>query len=884
MFARIFLTVWFVLAATSLAHAGALFGLVGLLTSTSIGKLVLGVALKVGASLLQKVLAKGNQKQPSGVKGTIEVGGVKPRSFIVGTYATPGHLVYANTWGQVNKTPNAGFCQVISVSNLPVNSISNDVWVGGAKVVRQQGLEHPASHAWFGTGSYAFPSYERDGYYFLFAKYYPGGATVPDSKMRSVFGGDGLRPWTADMVGRGDAHVILTAEFKRDLFKGFPEARFVVEGIKLYDPRKDSTVGGSGSQRWGDETTYAFTDNPAVIIYNILRGIYYNGEKVYGGNVPAARLPLSSWFAAMNECDVIVDGQRQFRCGYEIEVDQQPLNVIEELLKSCNGRMAEIGGVYKIHVGAPALPAYFFTDESVVISEEQSFDPFPGLENTFNGVSASYPEPDAAWEMKDAPVRYSTDYIAADDGRENFADVTFAAVPYAIQVQRLQKALLEENRRFRRHRHTLPPEAWLLEPLDTVSWTSERNGYTNKLFLISAMDDLENVNQAVSIQEVDPSDYNWTPGTDELPYTVGPVSPIEPAPQPMVDWHAEPASVDDANGIQRRPAILLSWDGDQVDVQAVEFEVRLATTLEVVYRGRSDQPAIGSILITQGLLPNTDYQVRGRYIPYSNRQTLWSGWLAVTTWDVRLSIYYDIDLDGINELVNDATDWVGWNTREEIERARHNILLDIEQDAANYLDKQSLRSELAATTGNMSARWSEDITLLLGGQTALAQRLEVLEVTVEEDIAEAVDLLTTQIENVDGRVTANATAITALTATVDDVSAEANFRMEVTAGTGGYASRIGAQARVGGSGNWRSASWFLDVPADDNDPTRFAVVADQFVVTDGTTDATPFVVKSGTVYAENIRLGTLNFDQLSSNNGKLLLKGSGSNASIEIFN
>ncbi|TXR46351.1 hypothetical protein [Phyllobacterium endophyticum] len=62
-----------------------------------------------------------------------------------------------------------------------------------------------------------------------------------------------------------------------------------------YDIRRDSTNGGSGAHRWDNPATWEPSDNPVVLIYNIIRGIYYGTEWVYGGqNLPAYRLPASN--------------------------------------------------------------------------------------------------------------------------------------------------------------------------------------------------------------------------------------------------------------------------------------------------------------------------------------------------------------------------------------------------------------------------------------------------------------------------------------------------------------------------------------------------------------------------------------------------------------
>ena len=48
--------------------------------------------------------------------------------------------------------------------------------------------------------------------------------------------------------------------------------------MRLYDPRRDSTVGGSGAQRWSDPSSWTpfgggANDNPVVQIYNLMLGL-----------------------------------------------------------------------------------------------------------------------------------------------------------------------------------------------------------------------------------------------------------------------------------------------------------------------------------------------------------------------------------------------------------------------------------------------------------------------------------------------------------------------------------------------------------------------------------------------------------------------------------
>ena len=121
-----------------------------------------------------------------------------------------------------------------------------------------------------------------------------------------------------------------------------------------------------------------------------------------------------------------------------------------------------------------------------------------------------------------------------------------------------------------------------------------------------------------------------------------------------------------------------------------------------------------------------------------------------------------------------------------------------------------------------------------GPGSAIVSRIETLEVQIEEDIASAVDALTTRIEVTEAGIVANANAITTTNVTVNGISANTAFRASSSyAPAAGYAARIGLEARTGSTGTYRSAAIFIDVPAVTSAPTRVAINADQFVVTSG---------------------------------------------------
>lgn len=781
-----------------------------------VGSFLLKTAVGVGLSLLAQSLA-GKPKDPTfSINGTLQGGGDVPRSFIMGRTATAGSLVFVNTWGQDGDTPNAYLTQVIALSDMPVRGLA-EVWVNGER----------ATLGGLTDRGYAVNEYPDS----LWVKFYDGTQTTADSFLFTSVS-NGNRWWNPDRIGRGVAYAIVTARVSKNMFSGVPSFKFVLEGLRLYDISRDSTQGGVGPQRFADPATWGGDGDflPAVQIYNLLRGITYNGQWFYGlQNLSSSRLPAAAWIAQIEKHRAgtleSTGWVNTYRSGGEIQVEAPLTSAIEALLTACQGRISEVGGVYYLHSGAPDAPVIAFTDDDILSTEEQEFTPFLGLADTINGVSANYPSPADGWVAKTAPPLYRTDLEAIDGNRRLMADVDLNFVPYPEQVQRLMKSALEEARRFRRHTIVLPPRFWAYATPGTVfSWTSERNGYIAKLMRIDGVADRANLDVMIDITEVDPADYDWSSDTEFKPPVDGQLGVIRPTPQPIVDWFAEPATVKDSSGEDRRPAIRLTWDnsdGRLDDVIGIEYEVRLQATLEKVSEGRTDQPQVGSMVISQSLLPAESYVVRGRYIPGGDRPVLWSGFIPVITPNILLSdkdVFVDIDLTGVEE----ALGWLRNSTRTAQDAIDGILAGMMELSVVAYKDTRNLAREMSVELGAARAEYREDIQLAVNETMAVAGKVETL------------------------------------TAALGGSSAFVNVAWAAIAAPSGYAARYGVTAAVN-DGAYRAASLLLDVPANPALPTRVIVQAGQFVVAsdDGATIKRPFTVQDGVLYANDIRANTL---------------------------
>jgi hypothetical protein len=692
-----------------------------------------------------------SQQKVMGVAGALRAGGDVPRAFGVGRHITGGSLVYANYWGSwtdgpAHNSPNAYFTQVIAVSDLPGEQLTG-FWIDGQKCTLFTGP--PTSSTIFGTSVNEYRGGDPTDH--LWVKYYDGRQTAADPFLMSAVS-SAERPWGADRIGKGMCYVILTAfvgSGDHDWFSGFPTAKFELSGIPLYDPSRDDTVGGSGSHRYDDPATWGGDgdDLPAVQAYNVLRGIRYDGDWFYGlQNMGPARLPPANWIAQIEKCRAAIDGvsgpEPTYRCGGQINIDAQPANAIDAFLTACQGRLCEIGGFYKIYLGAPDASVLDFTDDDLLSSEDQTFRPFFSLADSINGIQGTYPDPAQGWEIATAPPLYRTDLEARDGNRRLMANPQFNFVPYPAQVQRLQKSGIEEAQRARTHVIPLPAFYWQLEPGDIVTWNSDRNGYVNKLFRVDVVTDCANLDVALNVTEVDPADYDWDHDTDFVEPNIGPtVIPYVP-PQGVLDWFAEGVALLDADAVSRRPAIRIAWDPSLAAISGMQYEVRLAADLSHVTRGRTDQYTAGALIIAQGIIPVTNYEVRGQYIPSGPRDMLWSDWLPVTTPDViseSLPASIVTQVTSVMDYLNDRLAEV----EQRLATAQSKIA------AQDYEEFKSVRSQLNARSGQAEANITELQSVMVSSDTALASQINSVNAKFGPDFS-SVDTVSQAVATLNG--------------------------------------------------------------------------------------------------------------------------------------
>lgn len=713
--------------------------------ATPLGGLVTSVGLNIGAQLLGQAFG-GQQRQSTRAPGVVlqvQAGGDVPVQFPLGWTATAGMRSYMGTWGSAGGTPNAFAVEERVLSWLPCPDRPVP-WIGEQRCT----VDWDATPT---TQGYPVLEFRQGGVDYAWVRYEDGTQTTASAYMTSVFGSHPDRPYDSGMVGHGCAKVQVTLRRNREIWSSFPELLFETTGIALYDISQDSSEGGDGDQRWDDPATWTPSSNLAVQMYNLRRGLFYypadfdaatndNRQWVYGGSnkrpLTSYRLPAASWIAAIaasaNEVDIGDDEtEPAYRAGLVVTGDAQPREVLDGLRRAGSARMAEVGGRYELLVGAPGAAVYSFTDADIVITDPQTFDPFRGIEQTYNAVEGNYTEPAERWTSKPAPGRYNTEWEAEDGGRTLPMALPLLVVPYANQVQRVHQAAANDNRNFREFTLSLPPDAYdVVKPNQVVSWTSAGNGFTAKSFQVLTMRARRGWNQVVRLREIDDAGFDFDPDTQTLPISIGTVARQAVPSQPSTGGNVSPYEGRDADGNARRPGIDLAIPLGQEDVRAIGVQIRLAGAASPFFEqeypyGTASSGTQHIYIVGDPLLSDTGYEVSWKIVPYSGRKTDWSSWLAVPTPLVKLGSL-DVDFGSIAADLQASLDWLYAGVRQAISNFERLGTTLAESDLANFNERQALSRELRVTAKNLEAGFNEIIEVALGPSGAIGGVFQTL--------------------------------------------------------------------------------------------------------------------------------------------------------------
>ena len=182
---------------------------------------------------------------PQGQQVNLNLSTDAPRRWQIGKRGNGGSLVDWYTTGNKNQH----LYQVIYLGEGPMGRLTG-IWAQGRKVYSQT-VTHGQT---VNIAEFDSPDTRCR------VTYYDG---RPGQTADPTLSGLSLG-WNTTARGTGCAYVIVYMKWDPDTMPFPASFMFETEGAKLYDRRKDSTAGGSGSHRHRDPSTWELSSNPAV--------------------------------------------------------------------------------------------------------------------------------------------------------------------------------------------------------------------------------------------------------------------------------------------------------------------------------------------------------------------------------------------------------------------------------------------------------------------------------------------------------------------------------------------------------------------------------------------------------------------------------------------
>ncbi|WCK26669.1 phage tail tip fiber protein [Agrobacterium pusense] len=792
-----------IFTAIGTAIAGALFA------GSTLAATLIGGALAFGTSLAFSYLKRPKKRTYTAVQGETQYGGDIDVQALFGHGKSKGQRTYYAKWGQGNKY-NA---EVFVLANGWCDGLFDYCFVYGERraLIQVANIGGEAAH------------YRVDGFSDKISiRFYDGRPGQPvDAKLVADTAALG-NTWKSTSINAGQCYVIVERLYDSALFeKGKPDFEFVMRGLREYDPRKDSTVaGGSGPQRINNPATWVFTRNPAVHRLNYQLGLraLNSGRTLIGEGKSLGQLDLATYFVAMNVCDTIKAGKPTYECGIWVTGADDHTEILKEFEDAMAGYGLNRRGLSGVIAGAPQIPVLEITKDDLDTGRSSEYQFKKSAFERYNHISGQFLSIVDLWNPQSLKPVYSNADVAAD-GRNRQTSNDFLQVTDPDIAQYLLTIRYRQNRMG--GTATLPVSLRVGLKVQEGEWIV----WNGRTWMISEWLCDESFNITLKLSETSADIYD-DGGIDPGPVVIPPTPPINPSVLTTVqDFAVETGMIEGAEGFQT-PVLRFSWDfPDDPTIIEVIFEYRISgqTTIYTdVYACKNPEVVneFGRVeyQTSKDVISGVFYNARATIRTVPDRFKTYTPWVTSANVTGNQTVYAELDLSGLEGPLA----WLRNSTRTAQDAIDGLLAGMMELSVVAYKDTRNLAREFSVELGAARAEYREDIQLAVNETMAVAGKVETL------------------------------------TAALGGNTASINIAWAAIAAPAGYAARYGITAAVN-DGQYRSASFLMDVPSNPASPTRIIMKAGQVVMVsdDDATIKRPFVFQSGVLYLDEVRVNQL---------------------------
>lgn len=394
------------------------------------GNPVLAGAFAANAALMNGIAAA-TAKKPA-AQGQMDkrmFGANSPSIYAIGRSYSAGAQVHDAAWGgKVSKVMNPyRFLVVVLSCAGPIHAIDS---------------------VWFDHAQVPFSGSAATGYYagFVYKDQQLGAQPENDALVSAPGQGWGVPPgWGSDYKLSGKAAVALSFKFDKDgkkFAQGMPPIGFIRRGVRTYDARQDSSFpGGSGAHRLNDESTWAYSEDPAQHAVAYAYGRRENGKLVFGPGLEATSIDLAVAVAWSNVCDA-----NGWKVGGDIYEPGDPWNNLKRICQA-GGAEPVIGsdGVLTFKYQAPrvSLGTIGRADIKGETAESANARTFRERVNT---IVPRFRSEANQWNYVQATAQSVAAFLAADGGVEKTEEIQYDLVQIGNQSAELAQYEIWQRR------------------------------------------------------------------------------------------------------------------------------------------------------------------------------------------------------------------------------------------------------------------------------------------------------------------------------------------------------------------------------------------------------------------------------------------------------
>lgn len=449
----------------------------------------------------------------------------------------------------------------------------------------------------------------------------PGDAALlPPTGLK--YGNPGLTGWGLQNAAPQTAFAFWTMVLAknpedRDIFtNGVPDPRWILNGMRVWQPRFDSTYpGGSGPQRRDDWRTWGWSENPYDHALAWVRGHYKlnidgsidKTKRIAGVGAPDSAIDIPAFVEGANISDA-----NGWTISGEWSTSDGKWQTLVAMLQAGGGQPINRGAQISVLVNAPRVSTYTYTKADLV--GQAQIKPLTPRRDRKNTIIPRYRSQPNGWEYVAAGEVTASTYRTEDRGEQRSTEAEYVHVRDARQAGQLAAYDLVNLREGLTA--TLPSKVHLMSVHagDCITVDVPELALANQKFVVMrTTTDYKSAVVTLELRSETDAKHAFALGQVGQAPPSPSLSAVDPryiAPPVADDWSVMPQP---PSGGTTQPIVIVIGKTEVGDAASIIVETGPSTTgpWSTVYAGT---PLLDGRYPSPGLQPGQQYWVSVRYV------------------------------------------------------------------------------------------------------------------------------------------------------------------------------------------------------------------------------------------------------------------------------